>query len=512
MYIHVFIFYTSFTKSNYFLFHPYECGKGVYVVLFKMWGDKSGPSLQCLHAAYAVGAFISPLVAKPFLQDVSDSVESGDKTLLNVSCNLVAGSMGFDSDAFLCNDYESSGCDLLPLCLNTSMAEACSGTNTSNSSSFYIQYDVNNVSNCTVVSSTETQITLLFGWAYWISAMVLLPSAIAFMYFAVRYDFRKCVKGKCSSSDHSQVLQTLDNPDGRAHEAEQLLLEDDEQELTKSESMASDVEQTSDKQEKAVSLSTDVEESEEDTETVPSSKEFVEKTSGKPTIVKTYKYPALILLFFFLLFYVGTELTYGRLILTYAVKSDLHFSKQKAAILAALFFGLFAFARFISIILALLKIRAAVMVSLNLTGTLLSVTLFIMLPHNDTAVWIASAGLGASFAAILPTVMAWLSEHLTVSGKAMSVVLAGANLGDILIPTLAGVLIGKVNPDSFVYFNFATIVTSATLMAILFFITFVYQRRHSPDVKGVQYKKLKEAVDLRTYPDANSSAEVEPSE
>ena len=476
-----------------------------------MWGDKSGPSLQCLHAAYAVGAFISPLVAKPFLQDVSDSVGSGDRTLLNVSCNLVAGSMGFDSDAFLCDDYESSGCDLLPLCLNTSLAEACSGTNTSNSSSFYIQYDVNNVSNCTVVSSTETQITLLFGWAYWISAMVLLPSALAFIYFAVRYDFGNSVKGKCSSSDHSQVLQTLDNPDGTAHEAEQLL-EEDEHELTKSESMASDVEQTSDEQEKAVSLSTDVEESEEDTETVPSSKEFVERTSGKPTIIKTYKYPALILLFFFMLFYVGTELTYGRLILTYAVKSDLHFSKQKAAILAALFFGLFAFARFISIILALLKIRASVMISLNLTGTLLSITLFIMLPHNDTAVWIVSAGLGASFAAIVPTVMAWLSEHLTVSGKAMSVVMAGANLGDILIPSLAGVLIGKVNPDTFVYFNFTTIVTSVTLMAILFFITFIYQRRHLPDVKGVQYKKLEEAVDLCTYPNANSSAEVKPSE
>ena len=47
-----------------------------------------------------------------------------------------------------------------------------------------------------------------------------------------------------------------------------------------------------------------------------------------------------------------------------------------------------------------------------------------------------------------------------------------------------------MNPDSFVYCIFALIVLSTALIAMLFIVTAVYQRRHKPDVGSVHYRKL----------------------
>ena len=136
---------------------------------------------------------------------------------------------------------------------------------------------------------------------------------------------------------------------------------------------------------------------------------------------KTYQLPSYIILFLFLLIYVGINESFGSLVFTYAVKSELRFPKAKAAALAAVFWGPFAFARLFSVILAVLKVPTSVMMTMNLAGSLITVTLFLILPHNSIVIWIVSAGLGASFASIFPTAMTWLSEYLSVSGKATAV-------------------------------------------------------------------------------------------
>ena len=423
----------------------------------RLWGDKSGPCMQFLHAAFAFGAFFAPLLAKPFIQDIPDSAEDLNTSLVfNVSC-----SDGNLTDFTFCDGRGSgSGCGtLLSVCIDA-VTEAC---NTTASGVVDIYYDLySNGSNCTVYSSLEEEnYNSNFGWAYWISAMSLVPPLLAFIYFAVRYDI---VKQKCTKK--AQGENTL----------ELTLAEDkDSQEL--------------------VNHNRDCN-TELDSETSPKDDRKVK--------LKTYKFPAFALLFFFTLFYVGSEVTYGSLVFTYAVYSKLQFGKQAAATLAAVFWGPFAFARLFSVILALLKVRASVMMTFNVTGSTIAISILLILPHNHVAVWITSGLLGASFASIFPTMMTWLSEHLPVSGKATAVVVAGGNLGDILVPSGVAALVGNVNPDSFVYCIFVLVILSAALIALLFTVTFVYQRRHTSQVKGVRYHKLGDSIDVSADPEDTS--------
>ena len=62
---------------------------------------------------------------------------------------------------------------------------------------------------------------------------------------------------------------------------------------------------------------------------------MVSKTIKMSLPKRIYKFPTYIILFLFMLYYVGTEVSFGSLFLTYAVKSELKFSKGRAASLAA---------------------------------------------------------------------------------------------------------------------------------------------------------------------------------
>ena len=155
MYVHMHgIHYTLYTT------------KGVHAVLMRLWGDKSGPCMQSIHAAFALGAFIAPLIAKPFIQDIPNTEDD---------CNVTET---------YCNDNSSVTC----ICDST-IAEICNKTA---SAAINIYYD--NTSNCSVVS--DESLTLRYGWAYWISAMFLVIPLIAFTYYAIRYDTTVCLKKK----------------------------------------------------------------------------------------------------------------------------------------------------------------------------------------------------------------------------------------------------------------------------------------------------------------------------
>jgi FHS family Na+ dependent glucose MFS transporter 1 len=413
---------------------------GVHAILMRMWGDKSGPCMQFLHASFAFGAFIAPLVSKPFIQDIQDTDDEYNTSLVfNVSCT----DDNF-TDVSYCDDIASVGC----VCMDA-VTEACNKTSTD---VINIYYNISsNASNCTVITETEN-FTSQFGWAYWISAMILIIPLLAFIYFAVRYDITDYCNRKKRTSQEEETTEDRDDQD--------LLNDDSTQESTA-----------------VVSTPT------------PSNTKFT---------LKTYKYPAFVLLFSFIFAYVGSEVSYGSLVFTYAVKGKLQFDKQTAATLTAVFWGPFAFARLFSVILALLKVRASIMMTMNVTGSVVAILILLILPHNHIAIWITSALLGASFASIFPTTMTWLSEHLPVSGKAVAVVVAGGNLGDILIPSGIAALVGNVNPESFVSCIFSLVVLSTVLIVVLFTMTFIYQRRHKPGVETMQYRVLQEAVDVST--------------
>ena len=298
--------------------------------------------------------------------------------------------------------------------------------------------------------------------------MFFVAPFLVFVYYSIRYDMIHCFSARKTVRPENSSITTEESQEGSEADGSPIASQD---------------------------LDEPNEDTNDDKELLEDNKETVviegSASSSKSATVKTYKYPAFFLLFWFMLFYVGSENAYGSLLFTFTVRSEVQFDKQTAATVTAVFWGFFTFMRVFSIILAVLKVRASVMMTLNVSGSATAILILAIFPHNRIAVWITSALLGASFASIFPTTMTWMSEHLPVSGKATAVLNGGGNIGDIVLPAAVAALIGSVHPDSFVYSMLALIVLSAAVVMLLFTMTAVYQRRHKPSaVKSVRYRRL----------------------
>ena len=368
-------------------------------MLIKLWGDKSGPCMQMLHFAFALGGFFAPLIAKPFVSEAAEGAEINNVT------EMTAGN-GNCSNPSVHYDFAGMGTDL----------------------------DL----NCSTIDTSNSINTLLFGWAYWIAATFLILPLLAYLYYAAKLELLAACK--CFRRNNLYSLTT-----------------------------------------------------EETESTPPTNSSEQRNTLSKQTVL--YTIVIFTNLFFFMLFYVGTEIAFGSLIFTFAVKGELQFSKSKAAVLAAVFWGTFAFTRLFSVTLALLKVPASYMLIGNISGSMIAATIMIIAPHNATAIWIGSAVLGTSMAAIFPTTMTWMSEHVPVSGKATAVLVTGGTVGDTTIPAAIGTLIAHVSPDSLIYSTFAGLVISLLLIVILFATAYIQKRRNLS--RNMQYRKLENETEVQ---------------
>lgn len=139
----------------------------------RLWGEDTGLCMQFIHGSYAFGAFLAPLIAKPFITEIPATNQRDG--VFNISCSSI----------------EASFCGNISL---EALSEECNKT-----SSAVITVTNGNFSKCSV---SEVDVDK-YGWVYWIAAMVLVPPLLAFTYFAVRYEAIKCFK-KCASRDKSK--------------------------------------------------------------------------------------------------------------------------------------------------------------------------------------------------------------------------------------------------------------------------------------------------------------------
>ena len=210
--------------------------------------------------------------------------------------------------------------------------------------------------NCT--STTPTDPPTDFKYAYFIAASLYLPSLIAFIYYSIQ---RECI--------------------GRWYTKLKVTRRKSEQPAVKN----------------AEVLSTEAQE------------------TNQPPLY--YTIVLFTLLFCFMFLYVGLEAGYGSLIFTVAVTGKLCFPKATAAILQSVYWGTFCFTRLFSVIFAISQVRASIMIAGNLFGSFVASLIMIFYVDNATAIWIASAVLGMSYASIFPTVMTWMSENAKATGK-----------------------------------------------------------------------------------------------
>ena len=342
----------------------------------RLWGNKSGPCMQLLHFSWAFGAFVAPLIAKRFIQEVYSEFCRNFSSPLNV------------------NELNTTG--------------------------------MNCLTEQNYTSDDNDKPSSQFSYAYYVAASLLLPSLLAFVYYSLRRElFVRCC---CSEIRVSTQEERTGTPD-------------------------------------------------RETETQSSSKYPL-----------YYLIVLFTLIFSFMFLYVGLEAGFGSLIFTVAVKGQLKFSKSTAALLQSVYWGTFAFTRLFSFTLALLNVRATIMIMGNLFGSFVASLIMTFYIHNPTAIWIGSAVLGMSYASIFPTVMTWMSENVKASGKATAVLVTGGTMGDITLPAVMGVLVAKVDPDFLIYCTFGGVVVSAGIAALMFLVACVQRRRE--DHNQTQYKRL----------------------
>ena len=289
--------------------------------------------------------------------------------------------------------------------------------------------------NCTSTSTVEPPSQ--FKYAYFIAASLFVPSLSAFIFYAIR---RECY-GRCCHKRMSTQMAV------------------EQQELANTEAPSSE-----------------------------------EERSGQPS--RCYTITLFSLIFCFVFLYVGLEAGFGSLIFTVAVTGQLGFHKSTAAVLQSVYWGTFAFTRMISVTFALLKVRASVMITGNLFGSLVASLILTFYIHNSIAIWIGSAVLGMSYASIFPTVMTWMSENAKATGKATAVIVTAGTVGDITLPAVMGALVAKVSPDSLIYFTLIGVIISAATAAVMFLTACLQKRRQAsvhdrnPTLKMKKYRRL----------------------
>ena len=138
-------------------------------MLMRLWGDKVGPCMQMLHFAWALGAFFAPLISKPF---ISEEGSDGANDFSNLSCSDLH--LQFDLDPW--NDTNEFGSGRLPYAYSTNCIEFLNNTCFNRIADYNLTTAelspviLENLTNCSNVTTTPSVERYLLGWPYWISA------------------------------------------------------------------------------------------------------------------------------------------------------------------------------------------------------------------------------------------------------------------------------------------------------------------------------------------------------
>ena len=180
---------------------------------------------------------------------------------------------------------------------------------------------------------------------------------------------------------------------------------------------------------------------------------------------RAYKGFTLVLVFVFLLFYVGLEVAIGGLIFSFSFTHGILKSKSSAAYLTSTFWGSFCAGRFLSIPLSM-YVRAYRILVMDLLGCIIGASILVFVSTSVQAwLWIGTSLLGLCMAAVFPSTMSWAETFMHISGRTASVLVVGASLGEMTIPLAIGTLMQRNGADVFLEAIFVII-----LLAIIVFI------------------------------------------
>ena len=206
---------------------------------------------------------------------------------------------------------------------------------------------------------------------------------------------------------------------------------------------------------------------------------------------KAFRGFLLVLLFIFLMLYVGMEVAIGGLIFSFAFKHGILKSKSLAAYLTSTFWGSFCIGRFLGIPLAKF-VRAHVILVIDMIGCLLGALLLVFVSTSvPTWLWIGTCILGVSMASVFPSTMSWAETFMHVTGKSASLLVVGASFGEMTIPLAVGILMEKKGSDIFLHSILVIVVLTMVVFAV---IVVLGRRQQQEDIDkfGIHYRKVME--------------------
>lgn len=176
-----------------------------------------------------------------------------------------------------------------------------------------------------------------------------------------------------------------------------------------------------------------------------------------------YRLVALFVMCFF--FYVGAEVSYGAWIYTYANATGLA-DAATGAYLTAAFWGTITLGRLMAIPLAA-RFRPRTLLALDLAGGLLSIGLAAVWTGEAWVLWVSTLGAGLSLASLFPTLMAFASRRLALTGQITSLFFVGGSLGATALPWLVGQLFEPVGPGVLPALVLASLAAEALAFGVL---------------------------------------------
>lgn len=149
------------------------------------------------------------------------------------------------------------------------------------------------------------------------------------------------------------------------------------------------------------------------------------------------RYMIMSMMFLFFLAYIGMETTFGGLLMTFTV-NFMGWTKDKGAIVTAIFWGSLAAGRGFSIFIANCfrpTCMLAVDISLMLIG---SVLLSFGISYYSSILWIGTLTLGFGMSSMFPTAVSWVDQHFKMTGKSTAVLVMGSAMGQMVVPVTTG--------------------------------------------------------------------------
>ncbi|KAL1482110.1 hypothetical protein MTO96_050360 [Rhipicephalus appendiculatus] len=164
--------------------------------------------------------------------------------------------------------------------------------------------------------------------------------------------------------------------------------------------------------------------------------------------------------------------TISQMVVSFAVKSDLHFSKSAASGVESAFFLCIVASRLFA---ALVTIKVQVFWILVFAHVILLPTAAVLAVFGSThaaVLWAGAALTGIGHGPLFAGLVSWTAGYISMSNKMMSLSIVATAIGSMTAPVIVGQFLDK-NPNVFLY----VILGAALLRTTIFVAMYAYLRR-----------------------------------